>query len=419
MKTLIASVALLSLFLIEASISSSSRLTTSVGLASQQHEQTPQNRRKDFEKARNLLIEKRVPFDPDILLTPDWRRTLKATFDQMPELQQVRRGKNRLKGVEMAHTLYLPEKVRLEGDTVIIARNLIFDGRDAVIRGPFNVYVYPTDQAGVLGTSFDVALARERRKIGVRFMNASWTNNAANRSLPVLPVMRGGSITINTNGLGREDWLRSRQALVEGRGGLIKAGFFQDDRNKNGAYGGDGNQGTEGDQGTTGSTGTFGSPGTCGSTSSVNGGTGGDGGQGGDGATGQAGSDAGDGQDAGTISFFIPEKPSGNYAFTAKGGDGGIGGTGGRGGKGGTGGTGGKGGDAANCACNEADQAKVETEAGVARVVRVGPAELVAEVETAAKVATSPLPTPSVVVSAIYLLNLRDREVADKVRPVD
>lgn len=218
MKTLIASVTLFSLFLIEAWISSSPRLTTSVGLASIPQEQTVQDRRrKDFEKARNLLIDKRVPFDPDILLTPDWRRTLKSTFDRMPELQQVRRGTNRLKGVEMAHTLYLPEKVRLEGDTVIIARNLIFDGRDAVIRGPFNIYVYPTDQAGVLGTSFDVALARERRKTGVQFMNAGWTADPANRPLPILSVIRGGSITINTDGLGRADWLRSRQALANGR----------------------------------------------------------------------------------------------------------------------------------------------------------------------------------------------------------
>ena len=117
-------------------------------------------RRKDFERAQSLLVNKRVPFDPEILLTEDWRNKLKSTFDQMPELQEVRRGTNRLKGVEIAHTLYLPEKVSLEGDTVIIARNLIFDGNEAVIRGPFNISVYPIDDAGLLGSSFEVALAR-------------------------------------------------------------------------------------------------------------------------------------------------------------------------------------------------------------------------------------------------------------------
>jgi len=123
------------------------------------------SKKDDFENAQKLLVEKNIPFDPEILLTPDWRKTLKSTFDRMPELQEVRRGAKRLKGVEMAHTLYLPEEVRLEGDTVIIARNLIFDGNNAVIRGPFNIYVYPVDEAGLLGTSFDVALAARAQRL--------------------------------------------------------------------------------------------------------------------------------------------------------------------------------------------------------------------------------------------------------------
>lgn len=354
MKTLIASVALLSLFFVEASISDYPSPSSLVALRTQQLEQTGKDRRrKDFEKARNLLIEKRVPFDPEILLTPDWRRTLKSTFNQMPELQQVRRGRNRLKGVEMAHTLYLPENVRLEGDTVIIARNLIFDGHDAVIRGPFNIYVYPMDQAGVLGTSFEVALERERRKSGVRFINASWTAGADNRSLPVLHVIRGGSITINTNGLGRADWVRSQQALAGRKAGMIKIGFLEQGESNNGAYGGDGAHGVNRDQAATGTTGTGGSPGTCGGISSVNGGSGGEGGIGNAGATGGAGGHAGHGGPAGVIDAFIPESPTGTWIFSALGGDGGIGGTGGRGEKGGTGGTGGRGGDAANCACDQ------------------------------------------------------------------
>lgn len=118
-------------------------------------------RRADFQKARALLIEKNVPFDPEILLTPHWRKTLRSAFDQMPEMKQVRRGAGRLKGVQLAHTLYLPEKVRLEGDTVILAENLIFEGHDAVIRGPFNISVYPIAQSGVLGTSVEIALRQQ------------------------------------------------------------------------------------------------------------------------------------------------------------------------------------------------------------------------------------------------------------------
>jgi len=316
-------------------------------------------RRADFEKGRTLLIEKNVPFDPDILLESNWRETLKATFNQMPELRQVRRGTNRLKGVEMAHTLYLPEKVSLEGDTVILVRNLIFDGHEAVVRGPFNIYVYPVDEAGLLGTSYEAALARAREKNGVQFMTAGWTGN---RGLPVLPIIRGGTITVDTHGLGRADWLKSQQAMTSRRADITPARFAhaQQGENKNGAWGHDGEWGLEGAQGTTGtpSPAATGANGTCGNTSSVIGKIGGTGNQGG---IGQPGGSAltnpamngGNGEDAGNIDFRITDNPTGTYIFEATGGGGAKGGPGGRGGKGGTGATGGTGGTGANCACNQ------------------------------------------------------------------
>lgn len=329
--------------------------------AGQGMSQTKSDRRRaDFEKGRNLLIEKNVPFDPDLLLESNWREILKSTFNQMPELQQVRRGTNRLKGVEMAHTLYLPEKVRLEGDTVILVRNLIFDGREAVIRGPYNISVYPIDEAGLLGTSYDTALARAREKTGVRFINAGWTGD---RGLPVMPVIPDGTIKINVSGWGRADWLESQKAMAAGRGRMVKAGYLQDpERNKNGAYGGDGDWGLEGAQGPTGATGATGANGTCGSSTSVTGKIGGIGNGGSNSnLTGAPGGSSdtnpringGDGGPAGVINFPIPDNPTGNYVFEARGGDGGIPGTGGKGGKGGTGGKGGPGGQGANCLCSQ------------------------------------------------------------------
>ena len=99
MKILIASVSLLSLLFFQSWISTSQPLRTSIGLGSQQITETrTERRRKNFEKAKNLLVSKKVPFDPEILLTPDWPRTLRSTFNEMPELKQVRRGTNRLKG---------------------------------------------------------------------------------------------------------------------------------------------------------------------------------------------------------------------------------------------------------------------------------------------------------------------------------
>ncbi|MFZ0748707.1 MAG: hypothetical protein WAM70_05060, partial [Pyrinomonadaceae bacterium] len=79
-----------------------------------------EKKRAKFETARRLLIEKNVPFDPEILLTQDWPKTLRTTLQNyVPEFKETRRGPSRLKGVHIAETLYLPEKVELTGDTVI------------------------------------------------------------------------------------------------------------------------------------------------------------------------------------------------------------------------------------------------------------------------------------------------------------
>lgn len=165
-----------------------------------------------------------------------------------------------------------------------------------------------------------------------------------------MPIIRGGTITINTNGLGREDWQERQRAQPGGGAKMIKASFVPQGENKNGSYGGDGAWGSQGAQGSTGSTGSAGANGSCGS---VNGANGGGGGNGDNGQTGIAGGNGGNGGPAGTIDFNIPDNPSGNYVFTAVGGPGGNGGNGGQGGQGSTGGTGGAGGNGANCACDQ------------------------------------------------------------------
>ena len=56
----------------------------------------------NFKKTKDLLIRKGVPFDPDILMTPNWRKTLAPHFEQMPEMQEVKIGPGRLRGLQMA-----------------------------------------------------------------------------------------------------------------------------------------------------------------------------------------------------------------------------------------------------------------------------------------------------------------------------
>ena len=80
---------------------------------------------KDFEPMRQLLLQKGVPFDPDILLDDDWPTKLAYVFEQIPEMQTNRYESKPLKGAQLAGVLYLPNYVELEGDTIILAKKIV------------------------------------------------------------------------------------------------------------------------------------------------------------------------------------------------------------------------------------------------------------------------------------------------------
>jgi hypothetical protein len=87
-------------------------------------------RRANFERAATMLNEKGVPFDPYVLLEDNWPQRLKPAFDQMPEMKEVRYHTEPLHGVHLADTLYLPERVELSDDTVIVAKKVVFEGEN-------------------------------------------------------------------------------------------------------------------------------------------------------------------------------------------------------------------------------------------------------------------------------------------------
>src|SRR5438067_2575586 len=67
--------------------------------------------RRVFKPAKDLLEQKGVPFEAEILLDADWRAKLDPIFARMPEMQVERRLGKELRGVQLADVLYLPEKV--------------------------------------------------------------------------------------------------------------------------------------------------------------------------------------------------------------------------------------------------------------------------------------------------------------------
>ena len=79
---------------------------------------------KNFKKGRDLLLKKSVPFEPNDLLEGRWPKTLKAKLEQMPVMRETRVIRQRqMRGVQLADTLYLPERVEITGDTVILAKH--------------------------------------------------------------------------------------------------------------------------------------------------------------------------------------------------------------------------------------------------------------------------------------------------------
>lgn len=215
--------------------------------------------RAQFKRGRELLLKKGVPFEPNDLLEPDFRKKLKPKFAQMREMHEtrvIRQGQ--VKGVQLADTLYLPEKVELTGDTVILANQVIFEGRHAVLKGNHAVFFFPVDIDGLLGTTLEVAISEQA---GPRFSLASYRNKSkAGSLLPphwfVPQLMKTDwSITIDTSGQGAEEWQEKQKRKKLAKVGFVKS-TSQDLMN-------DGDtKDSSGDAGATGATGPMGLP-TC------------------------------------------------------------------------------------------------------------------------------------------------------------
>ena len=114
--------------------------------------------RRAFQRIRMKLEEKGVPFDPEILLEPDGTAAVRLVADQIPEIRENRVLDGNVKGVQIADTLFLPEKVELTGDTLLLAKRVVFEGTNVHIKGNYNIYFMPLESDGALGTSLESAM---------------------------------------------------------------------------------------------------------------------------------------------------------------------------------------------------------------------------------------------------------------------
>jgi len=281
-------------------------------------------RAKAVRRVNLMLRQRQVPFDPYHLFAKNWRNRLRAGLSQMPEMQISRvLESGDLEGVEIANELSLPEQIRLTGDTVILAKRIRFRGQNIRIKGPHAVHFFAVDSLG--------------------------TRDG------------GGTITIDTSGPGRREWLESRnppQSSVQRQVEKPKTIFQKTSyvfsepftQNQNGQPGADGANGQNGSNGSNGSAGSNGTDGSCkGNRNGSNGQNGSDGSSGFNGGNANNGGNGGAGQ---PITITVTDMNA-TYNLITKGGAGGNGGAGGYGGNGGIGGHGGNGGNGAGCACND------------------------------------------------------------------
>ncbi len=326
-------------------------------------------RKKNFEPVRQLLMEKGVPFDPDMLMSRDWPARLAPVFDLIPEMQQVRYLAKPLSGVHLADTLYLPEKVQVTGDTVIVAKHLAFEGNDVLIKGNYHVSIFPAEGVTVMGETLP---RRFVRKDGKQSMMVEIPDTRPDR--------RSGNITIDTSGIGHKEWLES----IGGEAKLnrvLKALYHRDKRVRDAAFldfeslrrgrkvgrgeisPQDETRDTSGQPGSMGGIGVSGTQpnnanplvqpkapgGVCGG--NIHGSTGNDGAFGGDAGPAGTGDQGTDGTAGTGGNYYIEDNDSNTWHFISHGGQGGQGGPGGFAYDGKPGGTGGEGGDGASCNC--------------------------------------------------------------------
>jgi len=320
-------------------------------LAQDKKQKDLDRKRESFKSGRELLRKRGVPFDPDVLLEGDWRAKLAPAFASMPEFQEIHEGTERMEGVHFADTLILPENIELTGDTVMIARELIFLGKKVTIKGPHSLTLFPKGPILAL----DADLVKGARKGSTGFIKAGFSTprlvaTARARGLLAQPEW----ITINLDGLGRDEWLKKQKAALRNKsynnhtersnsGSLLVQNYDK-------SPGATGERGNLGNAAVTPPVQAEGPPGHCGlpTPHGLIGDHGDDATNAGTGGIGLRGIDA-DGGATFTGSF------SGTQTFniSVKGGRGGQGGPGGPGGLPAPGGKGGRGGPGAECPCSQ------------------------------------------------------------------
>jgi hypothetical protein len=288
-----------------------------------------------------LLAKEKLPFDPTILFARNWKSRVRPYLQLMPEMSKTETLPQRFGGAKIANIVYLPDKIELTGDTIILANYLVFGSKKVEIVGYNDLLVFPMES--VLSDNNDGQVGKNGSS--VRFINARYDSEkellkAKKEGRLVAPE----SVKISVDGWGRDQFLE-RERLRKS-GSVAHHAAFQ--TNVDREAGATGETGERGEPGTTPVQANAGANGTClGNPAGIIGNTGNEATSAG---TGKEGKRGGNGED-GNILIWTMDPAVSWYSLSAKGGRGGQGGQGGPGGFPAIGGQGGDGGVAAVCPC--------------------------------------------------------------------
>lgn len=306
-----------------------------------------------FRKFRTILLAKGVPFEPNILLEPNWRNHLKNYSSYFDSLTSLYFSNGKINGAIVADNLFLPSNVEITRDTVILANNIYFEGTNIEIKGSHNIAFFPVVSASP--TTVSTTVARKYSKDTGNVVSASFETEFFARN----KIVKRGKITIEASGRGYDDWLKAQKIVSEKRdqqnGNSLCDEFNLNCPDSNGTHGQPGEPGIGRGVSPSGIDSPDPVDGSCVLAGNPNGQhtnnatDGYHGIQGGDAPNpGQQGG-AMPGGPAGNIFCSIPDGSTQSYVFNAIGGTGGPGGPGGQGGTGGPGGQGKRGGDGVTC----------------------------------------------------------------------
>ena len=254
--------------------------------------------KRNDEVSRNVISVSRVLHDAGIeieawdLFSAAGRKKAQAQLDRYPPMHSSKTWSAPLRGAIMAEILTLSPDLSIEEDTVILAKQIVFNGSAPTLKGPHDIHLF----------AFDSIRAAD-----------------------------GSVVTIDASGEGRKEWFKAsahHSNVVPGADGL------------------DGKSGKDGKRGVNGSKGESGS---CATNATGMSGNSGD--SGGSGESGENGTNGANGTDGHHITVVVPNTDMGMLRLISRGGDGGRGGAGGSAGTGGRGGNGGNGGDGVGCNC--------------------------------------------------------------------